>query len=49
MACYAEDNGNWWKLTSICEILIKKITMVKKLEDEIMDLLNKTLELVVKQ
>ena len=45
---YQKSNDTRSKLTSICEIANKKITMVIKLGDQMLDLLEEPLEVLVK-
>ena len=49
MESYQKSNDTRSKLTSICEIANKKITMVIKLGDQMLDLLEEPLEVLVKQ
>lgn len=49
MESYQKSNDTRSKLTSICEIANKKITMVIKLGDQMPDLLEEPLEVLVKQ
>ena len=49
IASYPEGNGTHSKLTLIREILTKKITIVRKLEDKMLSLMEEPLELLVKQ